>query len=74
MWPEEEGIELGSLTDALAGEILENPAEQPDPDEETRVIIVMEGDSVLDYAAQCDGKPRAEIIRLLREAGAREAG
>ena len=33
-----------------------------------------EGDSVLDYAAQCDGKPRAEIIRLLREAGAREAG
>lgn len=33
-----------------------------------------EGDSVLVYAAQCDARRRTEIIRLLREAGAREAG
>lgn len=33
-----------------------------------------EGDSVLDYAAQCDGKRGEEIVRLLRDAGAREAG
>lgn len=33
-----------------------------------------EGDSALDYAAQCDGKRGEEIVRLLRDAGAREAG
>ncbi len=42
----EEG--LASLKDALDGEVAELPVEEKDPEEETRVIIVMEGDSVLD--------------------------
>ena len=43
---EEEG--LASLKDAISGEAAEIPVEEKDPEEETRVIIVMEGDSVLD--------------------------
>ena len=43
---EEEG--LAALKDALSGEVAEVPVDEQDPEEETRVIIVMEGDSVLD--------------------------
>ena len=44
--PQEEG--LVNLTEVLKGEDVESPVETQDPDEQTRVIIVMEGDSVLD--------------------------
>lgn len=44
--PKEEGIE--ALEDALEGEEADIPVEERDPDEQTRVIIVMEGDSVID--------------------------
>ena len=44
--PEEEGLEAPvTAVDALETEV---PVEEKDPDEQTRVIIVMEGDSVLD--------------------------
>ena len=44
--PEEEGLEAPvSAVDALEADI---PVEEKNPDEQTRVIIVMEGDSVLD--------------------------
>ncbi len=43
---EEEGLK--DFTEALNGEIAEKPVEEKDPDEQTRVIIVMEGESVLD--------------------------
>jgi lactocepin len=44
--PKEEGLE--DLSTALDGEVTELPVEEKDPDEQTRVIIVMEGDAVLD--------------------------
>ncbi|WP_408070511.1 S8 family serine peptidase [Butyrivibrio sp. JL13D10] len=44
--PEEEGLEDPST--ALEGEAADIPVEEKDPEEQTRVIIVMEGDSVLD--------------------------
>ena len=44
--PKEEGLEDPST--ALNGEVTELPEEKKDPDEQTRVIIVMEGDAVLD--------------------------
>ncbi|SCZ79409.1 S8 family serine peptidase [Pseudobutyrivibrio xylanivorans] len=44
--PQEEG--LVDPKEAIAGEEVETPVEAQDPDEQTRVIIVMEGDSVLD--------------------------
>ena len=44
--PEEEG--LSDLSSALDGEVTELPVEEKDPEEQTRVIIVMEGDAVLD--------------------------
>ena len=44
--PEEEGLEAPvTAVDALETDV---PVEEKDPDEQTRVIIVMEGDSVLD--------------------------
>ncbi|SDH29855.1 lactocepin [Pseudobutyrivibrio sp. 49] len=44
--PQEEG--LVDPKSVLSGEEVETPVEAQDPDEQTRVIIVMEGDSVLD--------------------------
>ena len=44
--PEEEGLE--DPTAALAGDAVEAPVEEVDPNEQTRVIIVLAGDSVLD--------------------------
>ena len=44
--PKEEGLEDPST--ALNGEVTELPEEKKDPDEQTHVIIVMEGDAVLD--------------------------
>ncbi|MCR5641357.1 MAG: S8 family serine peptidase, partial [Lachnospiraceae bacterium] len=44
--PEEEGLE--DAASSIEGEATELPVEEQDPQEETRVIIVMEGDSVLD--------------------------
>ncbi len=44
--PEEEGLQ--NPAEALVGEEPELPVEEVDPNEQTRVIIVMEGDSVLD--------------------------
>ena len=44
--PKEEGLE--DPTEALAGEEVDVQAKEVDPNEQTRVIIVMEGDSVLD--------------------------
>ena len=43
---EEEGLK--DVTEVLTGEITEKPVEEKDPDEQTRVIIVMDGESVLD--------------------------
>ncbi|QFJ55973.1 S8 family serine peptidase [Pseudobutyrivibrio xylanivorans] len=43
--PQEEGLEVDKTA---LGEEVEEKVETPDPDEQTRVIIVMEGDSVLD--------------------------
>ncbi len=43
---EKEGVV--NLADAIDGETPDVPVAEPDPDEQTRVIIVMEGDSVLD--------------------------
>ena len=39
---------VGNIASALNGEVAEKPVEEKDPDEQTRVIIVMEGDAVLD--------------------------
>ena len=44
--PNEEGLVVP--TDILKGETVEKESVEVDPDEETRVIIVMEGDSVID--------------------------
>ncbi len=44
--PEEEGLEDPAT--AIEGETPDIPVEEKDPEEQTRVIIVMEGDSVLD--------------------------
>ena len=44
--PQEEG--LVDPKEVLSGEEVEAPVEEQDPEEQTRVIIVMEGDSVLD--------------------------
>lgn len=44
--PEEEGLE--DLSTSIDGDSAEIPVEERDPEEQTRVIIVMEGDSVLD--------------------------
>lgn len=44
--PKEEGLVVP--TDILKGETVEKESVEVDPDEETRVIIVMEGDSVID--------------------------
>ncbi len=44
--PKEEG--LSDPKKSLEGETPDTPVEEPDPNEKTRVIIVMEGDSVLD--------------------------
>ena len=44
--PQEEG--LVDPKEVLSGEEVESPVEEQDPEEQTRVIIVMEGDSVLD--------------------------
>ena len=44
--PEEERV--GGFSDALTADVTDVPVEAQDPEEETRVIIVMEGDAVLD--------------------------
>ncbi|MBQ7428218.1 MAG: S8 family serine peptidase [Butyrivibrio sp.] len=44
--PEEEGLE--ALSTSIAEDVEEIPVEEKDPEEQTRVIIVMEGDSVID--------------------------
>ncbi len=44
--PQEEGLEI--QTENVKAEEIEEKVESTDPEEETRVIIVMEGDSVLD--------------------------
>ncbi|WP_024867424.1 S8 family serine peptidase [Butyrivibrio sp. FCS014] len=46
--PTEEGLELSEGKDLIEGEATDFSVATPDPDEQTRVIIVMEGDSVLD--------------------------
>ena len=46
--PEEEGLELTATKEVMEAEVTDIQVEEPDPDEQTRVIIVMEGDSVLD--------------------------
>ncbi|WP_081668267.1 S8 family serine peptidase [Butyrivibrio sp. MC2013] len=43
-----EAEDLVSPRDAVQGETAEIPVSEPDPEEQTRVIIVMEGDAVLD--------------------------
>ena len=46
--PTEEGLEISAGKDLIEGEATDFSVATPDPDEQTRVIIVMEGDSVLD--------------------------
>ena len=46
--PEEEGLELADVKEVFEAEVTDVETGEPDPDEQTRVIIVMEGDSVLD--------------------------
>ena len=63
---EEEG--LASLKDALNGEVTEVPVEEKDPEEETRVIIVMEGDSVLDKGFDTENLAENNAAMNLSEA------
>ncbi len=46
--PAEEELEISGAKDLVEGEAADFSVATPDPDEQTRVIIVMEGDSVLD--------------------------
>ncbi|SFH54256.1 lactocepin [Pseudobutyrivibrio sp. OR37] len=67
--PKEEGLE--DLTEVLNGEDVETPNEEVDPNEQTRVIIVMEGDSVLDKGY--DTEDLAENKSAMRAADKIEA-